>query len=173
MKYPNRLRPVAGSTDSSARRNRRPRQENTMKKTVALLCAALMLGSPLASFAQPGPGPDHGPNRPDNRPQQHQQYQQQKGSQGGHYQGRTGHADPRYYRDPHFRPQAGMPVPHREWRRGVVVQPVYRSDRYWVTDWRARHLYAPPRDHRWLYVNGDYVLVAIATGVIVNILAGY
>ncbi|AJG16616.1 hypothetical protein RK21_05108 [Pseudomonas plecoglossicida] len=27
--------------------------------------------------------------------------------------------------------------------------------------------------HRWLYVNGDYVLVAIASGVIVNVLSGY
>jgi hypothetical protein len=32
---------------------------------------------------------------------------------------------------------------------------------------------SPPRDHRWLYVNGDYVLVAIASGVIVNVLSGY
>lgn len=28
-----------------------------MKKSVALFCAALMLGSPLASFAQPGGRP--------------------------------------------------------------------------------------------------------------------
>lgn len=33
--------------------------------------------------------------------------------------------------------------------------------------------YAPPRDHRWLYVNGDYVLVAIASGVVVSVLSGY
>lgn len=32
---------------------------------------------------------------------------------------------------------------------------------------------APPHGHRWLSVNGDDVLVAIASGVIVNILAGY
>ncbi|GLO00419.1 hypothetical protein IAE39_001217 [Pseudomonas sp. S37] len=66
-----------------------------------------------------------------------------------------------------------MPVPHQQWQRGHAVDPHYRGDRYWVTDWKARHLYAPPRDHRWLYVNGDYVLVAIASGVIVNILTGY
>ncbi|MFV3368413.1 RcnB family protein [Pseudomonas sp. NY15435] len=157
-----------------------------MKKSVALLCAALMLGSPLASFAQPGGGPDNGQNRPDNRPPQQQQQrphqpQQQRPTPSPQYQqphdhynqGRNGHADPRYYKNPNYRPQAGMPVPHREWRHGVVVAPAYRGDRYWVTDWNARHLYAPPRDHRWLYVNGDYVLIAIASGVIVNILAGY
>ena len=66
-----------------------------------------------------------------------------------------------------------MPRPHSEWHRGGFAPPQYRNDRYWVTDWRARHLRQPPRDHRWLYVNGDYVLVAIATGAIVQILSGY
>ncbi|MCP1651568.1 RcnB family protein [Pseudomonas sp. GD04087] len=146
-----------------------------MNKSVALICAALMLGSPLASFAQPGPGPDNGPNRQDNRGPQQQHYQQpQRPPQGGHkQQNHPGQYEAHAYRNPSYRPQAGMPVPHRDWRRGVVVEPVYRGDRYWVTDWHARHLYAPPRDHRWLYVNGDYILVAIASGVIVNILSGY
>ncbi|MBD9675500.1 RcnB family protein [Pseudomonas sp. PDM18] len=148
-----------------------------MKKSVALLCAALMLGSPLASFAQPGPGPDNGPNRHENRrPQQpqYQQHQSQHAPQSSYnQQARTGQNNTHAYRNPDFRPQPGMPVPHRDWRRGVVVEPNYRGDRYWVTDWHARHLYAPPRDHRWLYVNGDYILVAIASGVIVNILSGY
>ena len=31
----------------------------------------------------------------------------------------------------------------------------------------------PPRDHRWLHIDGDYVLVAIATGVITSIVTGY
>ncbi|MBK5004581.1 RcnB family protein [Pseudomonas sp. S32] len=64
-------------------------------------------------------------------------------------------------------------VPHQQWQRGRVVEPQYRDDRYWVTDWRARQLSAPPPDHRWLRINGDYVLVAIATGVITSILTGY
>lgn len=148
-----------------------------MKKTLATLCAALMIGAPLASFAQPGP--DHGPGGgwPQQGPPQQQGHPQQQGRP--HEQGRPqSHARPGYghsqaYRNPGYRPQPGMPVPHQQWHRGRVVEPMYRGDRYWVTDWRARHLYAPPRDHRWLYVNGDYVLVAIATGMIVNILAGY
>ena len=149
-----------------------------MKKSVALLCAALMLSSPLASFAQPGPGPDHGPDRQDNRGPQpahpSSEHQPPRGPQGDYrQQAHPGRYDAPAYRNPNFRPQAGMPVPHRDWRRGVIVEPVYRSDRYWVTDWHARHLYAPPRDHRWLYVNGDYILVAIASGVIVSILSGY
>lgn len=146
-----------------------------MKKSVALLCAALMLGSPLASFAQPGPGPDSGPGRQDNHgpQQQHSRPQNpsQRAPQGNH--GEVGPNNAHAYRNPNYRPQAGMPIPHRDWRRGVIVEPAYRGDRYWVTDWHSRHLYAPPRDHRWLYVNGDYILVAIASGMIVNILSGY
>ncbi|KEY86395.1 hypothetical protein D3C76_741380 [compost metagenome] len=140
-----------------------------MKKTLTVLCAALMFSVPLASFAQPGPPPGH-----DNGPA-HQGNPQHGGPQHGKQpqQGRPGNGHAPAYKNPNYRPQAGMPVPHQQWQRGHAVAPRYRGDRYWVTDWRARHLYAPPRDHRWLSVNGDYVLVAIASGVIVNILSGY
>lgn len=140
-----------------------------MKKTLTVLCAALMFSVPLASFAQPGPTQGH-----DNGPA-HQGNPQHGGPQHGKQpqQGRPGNGHAPAYKNPNYRPQAGMPVPHQQWQRGHAVDPRYRGDRYWVTDWRARHLYAPPRDHRWLSVNGDYVLVAIASGVIVNILSGY
>lgn len=130
-----------------------------MKKTLSVLCAALMFSAPLASFAQPGPPQGHNGDRsPQGHPQQH---------------GKPGKGQAHSYRNPNFHPQPGMPIPHQQWKRGHVVDPHYRNDRYWVTDWRARHLSPPPRDHRWLYVNGDYVLVAIASGVIVSILSGY
>mgnify|MGYP003592207724 CR=1 FL=1 len=46
----------------------------------------------------------------------------------------------------------------------------YRSDRYYVTDWRSRHLSEPPRGHRWANVDGSFVLVAVATGIISQVL---
>lgn len=154
-----------------------------MKKHLTTLCTLLMLGAPLASFAQPGPGPDgRDGGRPGGQQQGPQGGPQQPGSQPGQpSRGQPqpqGDAHPRgggqpAYRDDGFRPQAGMPVPHQQWQRGRVVEPQYREDRYWVTDWRARQLSAPPPDHRWLRINGDYVLVAIATGVITSILTGY
>jgi len=39
-----------------------------------------------------------------------------------------------------------------------------------VNDWRARHLSPPPRGYHWVQTGGDYVLVAIATGVILQLL---
>jgi Ni/Co efflux regulator RcnB len=134
-----------------------------MKRPLTLLCTVLVLGTPLASFAQPGP-----PDRNEGGPSHQVRHDQGHGKDQG-----RGKDQGQPYRNPQFKPQPGMPVPHQEWRRGHVVDPHYRADRYWVTDWRARHLSAPPREHRWLYVNGDYVLVAIATGVIVNVLSGY
>ncbi|WP_459205266.1 RcnB family protein [Pseudomonas sp. MLB6B] len=149
-----------------------------MKKNLTALCAVLMLGMPLASFAQPGGGPEGGPGDHRGGPQQGRA--QPPGPQPGHPQAHPDRAQPHpgrgghpAYRDANFRPQAGLPIPHQEWRRGHVVEPRFRDDRYWVTDWRARHLSAPPPEHRWLHVNGDYVLVAIATGVITTVLAGY
>jgi Ni/Co efflux regulator RcnB len=39
-----------------------------------------------------------------------------------------------------------------------------------VDDWRAHHLSAPPRGYHWVQTGADYVLVAIATGIILQLL---
>ena len=46
----------------------------------------------------------------------------------------------------------------------------YRT-RYVVTDWRRDRLREPPRGYHWVRSdNGDFLLVAITTGVIVDLL---
>lgn len=58
------------------------------------------------------------------------------------------------------------------WRRGAYVPVVYR--RYYVQDPYFYGLPSPPRGHRWIYADGNFVLMAIATGLIANvILNGY
>ncbi|HWI78185.1 MAG TPA: RcnB family protein [Ramlibacter sp.] len=57
-----------------------------------------------------------------------------------------------------------------EWRRGGHIPAQYRSRQYVVNDWRGHHLNAPPRGYQWVQVGGDYVLVAIATGIIAQLL---
>jgi len=54
----------------------------------------------------------------------------------------------------HFR--QGEPLPHQ-----------YRSHQ---VDWRAHGLRQPPQDHHWVRVGNDFVLIAMATGVITSIL---
>jgi Ni/Co efflux regulator RcnB len=55
-------------------------------------------------------------------------------------------------------------------RDGGHVPPQYRSHQYVVNDWRAHRLSRPPHGHHWVQVGGDYVLVAITTGVIMQLL---
>lgn len=61
-------------------------------------------------------------------------------------------------------------VRHNEWKRGYHM----RHDdwaRGQRVDWRARHLRAPPRGYEWRQVDGNYVMAAVATGVIASIIA--
>lgn len=60
--------------------------------------------------------------------------------------------------------------PDHQFYRGGRLPPQYRSRQYVVNDWRGHHLNAPPRGYHWVQTGGDYVLVAIATGVILQIL---
>lgn len=60
---------------------------------------------------------------------------------------------------------------HEGWyHRGGYLPVEYRT-RYVVHDWRHDHLREPPRGYHWVRSdNGDFLLVAIATGVIVDLL---
>ena len=60
--------------------------------------------------------------------------------------------------------------PDHNWRKGDRIPASYRDKRYEVSDWKARHLRQPPRGYHWVSVNGDYVLAAVATGVIADLL---
>ena len=60
--------------------------------------------------------------------------------------------------------------PRHDLRRGQHLSKEYRNSRYVVTDWRDRHLSAPPKGHHWVRAGNDYVLAAIATGLIAQVL---
>ena len=60
--------------------------------------------------------------------------------------------------------------PNQNFYRGGRLPQEYRSRQYVVDDWRGHHLNAPPRGYQWVQTGGDYVLVAIATGIIAQIL---
>jgi Ni/Co efflux regulator RcnB len=60
--------------------------------------------------------------------------------------------------------------PDHDFRRGDRLPPEYRNRSYVVDDWRAHHLSAPPRGYHWVQTGADYVLVAIATGIILQLL---
>jgi Ni/Co efflux regulator RcnB len=60
--------------------------------------------------------------------------------------------------------------PDHNFRRGGRLPSQYRGNQYVVNDWRGHHLSAPPRGYHWVQTGGDYVLVAIATGIILQLL---
>ena len=63
--------------------------------------------------------------------------------------------------------------PDHNWRRGDRLPAQYRSHQYVVDDWRGHRLSAPPRGYQWVQNGGDYVLVAIATGVIASLILNH
>ncbi|MFE8646249.1 RcnB family protein [Sphingomonas sp. NCPPB 2930] len=76
--------------------------------------------------------------------------------------------DPRYGAAQNDR--RGPEFERHEFRRGGHVPPAYRSRQYVVEDWREHRLSAPPRGHHWVQAGGDYLLVSIRTGAIVQVI---
>ncbi len=68
---------------------------------------------------------------------------------------------------PHGRPP-GHAYGHR-WQRGERLPPTYRTRHYVVNDWNAYRLRRPPRGQQWIQVGADFVLIAIATGLITQV----
>ena len=63
------------------------------------------------------------------------------------------------------------PGQHRGWHKGERIDVVYMQPRYYVEDYRVYHLAPPPPGHRYLRdPDGRFILVAIATGIIADIL---
>ena len=61
-------------------------------------------------------------------------------------------------------------VHHEEWKKGAKMR-----DEDWKRgehiDYREHHLRAPPHGYEWRAVDGNYVLAAVATGVIASVVA--
>lgn len=53
--------------------------------------------------------------------------------------------------------------------RGDRVPTEYRHRGHAMNNWRAQHLNAPARGQQWVQVGADYALIAIATGVIAQL----
>lgn len=65
-------------------------------------------------------------------------------------------------------PHAVASRPH--WSRGDRLYSSYRQPQYYVTDYRRYHLRRPPHGYRWTRVNNDFILVAISSGIIADVM---
>jgi len=59
--------------------------------------------------------------------------------------------------------------PRRDVYRGRHLPAHYHSRHYVVENWRPYRLSPPPHGHHWVQVGADYALVAIASGLIAQI----
>jgi Ni/Co efflux regulator RcnB len=66
------------------------------------------------------------------------------------------------------------PVPRPHWERGVRYYHAGYAPTYVVTDWRPYGLRTPPRGYAWRRSDtGDFLLVALATGIIADIVLNH
>lgn len=71
--------------------------------------------------------------------------------------------DHRDSRDNHY-------VRHEEWKKGYHMRHE-DWDRGQRIDYRHYHLRRPPRGYEWREVDGNYVLAAVATGIVASVIA--
>jgi len=141
-----------------------------MKLIRRLLIALALLTTGSFALAAPGPGPDdHGRHGHDRGYDRHhddrrwhddrrhgdwrRDYRRHDDRRYGYYHRDYRHAGPRYY-----------PVRHHRWERGHR----YHGPSYVVRDYRYYRLRPPPRGYHWVRADNDYLLVAIATGIILD-----
>jgi Ni/Co efflux regulator RcnB len=86
---------------------------------------------------------------------------------GYYYNNRWSYGPPpaAYYGRPGFRPG------YTSWRRGAYLPSYYRGGGYVVNDYYRYSLRQPPRGYYWYRTGNDYVLAAIATGLIFDVMA--
>ena len=115
-----------------------------MKRLLPAACSLLFLFVAVPALAGGGHGRGKGPHGPERAWAEH---------------GIEGHHD------------NGL---HRGWHKGERLPVVYLEPRYVIRDYRVYHLAAPRPGYHWVRVpDGRFVLVAIATGVIADILLGH
>jgi len=154
-------------------------------KTTAIACAVLAgtFGFSTLASAQDGRGGRHdggqrgeqrherhdaarGHRGPD-RNWQHDRHDGRNWNQHNGYQNRGhGYNPPRYvYNQPRYYGHAPR------YYRGGYLPRQYLAGNYYVNNWQAYPgLYAPPYGHQWVNVGGEFLLVALATGLIANLM---
>lgn len=134
------------------------------KKAIFTAVVTLCLATAGSAFAQ-GRGDDRRDDRHDNGRGDEMRRGGPGWDQRGGPPGRNDRERYEVSRDPHR--GAG---PRHEFRRGGRLPSEYRSRQYVINDWRGHRLSAPPRGYHWVQTGGDYVLAAIATGIIAQII---
>lgn len=112
------------------------------RTTIAAFVAALALGGMSAAFAD-----DH---RDDHRGDRHEVQHHDRDRWGNDVDAHRGYG------------------PDHKFYIGHKLPSQYHQHNYVVDDWRGHHLRQPPRGYHWVQQGDDYLLVAVATGLIAS-----
>jgi Ni/Co efflux regulator RcnB len=62
-------------------------------------------------------------------------------------------------------------VRHNEWKKGYHMRSEDWNRGERVDDYATYHLRTPPRGYEWREVDGNYVMAAVATGIVASVIA--
>ncbi|HEY2753761.1 RcnB family protein [Phenylobacterium sp.] len=161
-----------------------------MRRLLYAVAALATVTAPMAALADPGDHDNgHQGDHDNGRRDDYGRYDNGRYNNGrhdnGHHNGYAnrydrGHADswrgrpewsayrgarPGYWYAPGY---GYRPVGRYAWHRGAYVPATYRN--YYVQDWGYYGLRPPPPGYRWIYADGNFVLMAAATGLIADVL---
>ena len=128
-----------------------------MKRIIGSVLALSLLASG-GAFAAGQDDHDRDRDPQHGRKDQHDDRGPPQARNDGH---RDDHRDDRHDNGRHAGP--------RHYARGERLAADHRGDR--VPDYRKHGLKPPPRGHEWRRVDNQYVLIAVATGVISSVIA--
>ncbi|MGF6176913.1 RcnB family protein [Ensifer sp. 4252] len=126
-----------------------------MKRLLTALVASSFLITPAAAFAQPAGSFEVAQN--------YDRYQRRPADR---------HMDRNVDRhgNKHVTIEKRVIVKKKErWARGHRLSPVERRHMAQVRDYRRYKLRQPPRGQQWVRVDNDFLLISLATGVIVGL----
>lgn len=150
-----------------------------MKRLLLTIAAVASVAGPMAAMATDASAQDRG--RWDHRGDR---YDRHGGRHDGRWDGRhdgrwDGGRHNGYYYDNRFHYGAppsyyygrpGYRPGYESWRRGSYLPSYYRDGGYVVHDYGRYRLRPPPRGYYWYRTGNDYVLAAIATGLIFDVI---
>jgi Ni/Co efflux regulator RcnB len=145
----------------------------------ALVAALLSASAP--SFAQDryhgdrdrsdrGDGPRYSQRDRNDRNERYDRYDRQDNRRDGYQARGGGRAGNEGWGEERRWNGAG---PDHSFRRGDHLPSRYRNHQYVVNNYREHHLRPPPRGYHWVQTGSDYVLAAIATGVIADLIINH
>ncbi len=135
-----------------------------IKLSGTVLTAIILSGMGFSAIAQPsGHGPAHQMQKPG---QQAPQMNRQPAPPP------AAHAAPHQSAPHHMQQRQGAGPDHR-WQKGTRVPQQYRSQHYVVNDWQHHGLKRPGKGQHWIQNGNDYLLVAVSSGLIAQMVLGH